>query len=134
VRLAKGGIDYLNSEMLGRLARRRAGHEPADDTSSVWRCHRRGGYRYSSISGYQDCLVFSDARLPGDMDGIHLARWVNENRAGLPVVMTSGDAGRSVAAKELCPAQNMAFFAEPYGVVHVAAEIEKIVETSRLQR
>jgi len=68
------------------------------------------------------------------MDGIHLARWVNENRAGPPVVMTSGDAARSVAVKELCHTQNMSFFAEPYAVVHVAAEIEKIVETSRLQR
>jgi hypothetical protein len=48
--------------------------------------------------------------------------------------MTLGDAARSAAAKEICHAQNMSFFAEPYDVVHVAAEIEKLVETSRLQR
>jgi hypothetical protein len=53
---------------------------------------------------------------------------------GASVILTSGDAALFEAAKELCHAQNMAFFAEPYDVVHVAAEIEKIVETSRLQR
>jgi hypothetical protein len=50
------------------------------------------------------------------------------------VRMALGDAARSVAAKEFWHAQNMSFFAKPYDVVHVAGEIEKIVETSRLQR
>jgi DNA-binding NtrC family response regulator len=79
-------------------------------------------------------LVFSDIRLPGEMDGIHLARWVNENRAGLPVIVTSGDAARSEAARELCHSENMSFFAKPYEVARVVPEIEKAVETSGLQR
>jgi len=75
-------------------------------------------------------LVFSDICLRGDMDGTHLARWVNDNRAGLPVILTSGDAALFEAAGELCHTQNMPFFAKPYDVICVAAEIGKIVERS----
>ena len=76
-------------------------------------------------------LVFSDIRLPGELDGIHLAHWVRQNRGGLPVILTSGDTARSAAAKELCRARNMPFFAKPYDMVGVVAEIRELVEASR---
>jgi len=35
-------------------------------------------------------LVFSDVMMPGEMDGIDLARWLAAHHPGLPVVLTSG--------------------------------------------
>jgi CheY-like chemotaxis protein len=35
-------------------------------------------------------LVFSDVRMPGDLDGIGLARWVHTHRPDLPVLLTTG--------------------------------------------
>jgi len=76
-------------------------------------------------------LVFSDIRLSGELDGIDLAHWVRQNRVGLPVILTSGDTARSAAATELCRAHNMPFFAKPYDMVRVAAEIRELVGASR---
>ena len=75
--------------------------------------------------------MFSDIRLPGDMDGIHLARWVNENRRCLPLILTSGDAARSEAAREICRAYKILFFTKPYDVFHVAADIQNLMEARR---
>jgi CheY-like chemotaxis protein len=46
-------------------------------------------------------LVFSDVRMPGDMDGFGLAKWIRTN-AGLPVILASGDAKKADTAHELC--------------------------------
>lgn len=35
-------------------------------------------------------LVFSDIRMPGEMSGYDLAKWVLENRAGVRVLLTLG--------------------------------------------
>jgi CheY-like chemotaxis protein len=45
-------------------------------------------------------LVFSDVKMPG-MDGFELARWVNENRTGMPIILASGYAGKTNMACEL---------------------------------
>jgi DNA-binding NtrC family response regulator len=71
-------------------------------------------------------LVFSDIRLPGEMNGFALGQWVRTNRPGLPVVLTSGDSKKSDAAKELC--ENEPFFAKPYDVHLVVARIRTIIE------
>ncbi len=71
-------------------------------------------------------LVFSDIRLPGEMNGFALGQWVRTNRPGLPVVLTSGDSKKSDAAKELC--ENEPFFAKPYDVQLVVARIRTIIE------
>ncbi|HUO01929.1 MAG TPA: response regulator [Rhizomicrobium sp.] len=63
-------------------------------------------------------LVFTDVRMPGKMDGLDLARWVLENRPGLPVMIATGDLGRATAMHELCGAET---FLKPY-------DHEKIVE------
>jgi len=41
-------------------------------------------------SGTRIDLVFSDVVMPGGMTGFDLAEWVDANRQGLPVVLTSG--------------------------------------------
>jgi DNA-binding NtrC family response regulator len=77
-------------------------------------------------------LVFSDIRLPGDMNGFALGQWIRTNRPGLPVLLTSGDAKKSDAAKELC--ENEPFFAKPYDVQLVVAQIRTIIEAKARKR
>lgn len=45
-------------------------------------------------------LVFSDVKMPG-MDGFELARWVNEHKSDMPVILASGYAGKTNMASEL---------------------------------
>jgi CheY-like chemotaxis protein len=71
-------------------------------------------------------LVFSDVRLPGEMSGFTLAQWVRKNRPGVPIVLTSGDARKSEAAKELC--ENEPFFAKPYDVQLVVSHIRTLID------
>lgn len=72
-------------------------------------------------------VVFTDIRLPGPTNGFELAQWIRTNRPGLSVLLTSGDAKKSEAAKELC--ENEPFFAKPYDVKVVVARIRSIIET-----
>jgi CheY-like chemotaxis protein len=74
-------------------------------------------------------LVFSDVRLPGEMSGFTLAQWVRTNRPGVPIVLTSGDARKSEAAKELC--ENEPFFAKPYDVQRVVSHIRTLIDARR---
>jgi DNA-binding NtrC family response regulator len=71
-------------------------------------------------------LVFTDIRLPGEINGFALGQWVRTNRPGLPIILTSGDSKKSDAAKELC--ENEPFFAKPYDVQLVVAQIRAIIE------
>jgi DNA-binding NtrC family response regulator len=66
-------------------------------------------------------LVFSDIRMPGDLNGLGLAKWIRENRSGLPVVLASGDATKSEVAHELCSDHH--FFAKPYDLDLVVKHI-----------
>jgi len=44
--------------------------------------------------------VLTDVRMPGVMDGFGLARWIRQNRPGVPVLITTGDNIR--AGTDLC--------------------------------
>ncbi len=56
-------------------------------------------------------LVFSDVRMPGEMDGLGLSRWIFENRPSIPVILASGDLGKTTAMDDPCGAETMA---KPY--------------------
>ena len=56
-------------------------------------------------------LVFSDVRMPGELDGYGLARWISDNRPNIPVILVSGDLGKANAAAQLCNIETMA---KPY--------------------
>jgi len=56
-------------------------------------------------NGHVIDLVFSDVRMPGTLDGFGLARWVMEHRPGLPVLLASGDLGKTNAVRELIGAE-----------------------------
>jgi len=55
--------------------------------------------------GHAVDLIFSDVRMPGTIDGFALARWVMEHRPGLPVLLASGDLGKTNAVRELTGAE-----------------------------
>ena len=74
-------------------------------------------------------LVFTDIRLPGEINGFALGQWVRANRPGLPVILTSGDSKKSEAAKELC--ENEPFFAKPYDVQLVVSHIRTLIDAGR---
>jgi DNA-binding response OmpR family regulator len=71
-------------------------------------------------------LVFSDVRLPGETNGFGLAHWARVNRPNLLVMLTSGDASKSEAAKQLC--ENEPFFAKPYDVELVVGRIRAMLD------
>ena len=56
-------------------------------------------------------LVFSDVRMPGEMDGLGLSRWIFDNRPSIPVILASGDLGKETAMKDLCGVEAIA---KPY--------------------
>jgi CheY-like chemotaxis protein len=66
-------------------------------------------------------LVFSDIRMPGEMDGLGLAKWVRENRSDLPVFLASGDIGKTNIARELCAEEP--FFTKPYDLDAVVSKM-----------
>jgi len=76
-------------------------------------------------------LVFSDLQMPGDMDGIGLSQWIETNRPGLQVLLTSGDDAKAAAASSLCEREH--FFRKPYDVDNVATHIRTLIEGSPLR-
>jgi len=67
-------------------------------------------------------LVFSDIKM-APLDGFALAKWVHENRPGLPVILASGYSGKTNMAAELNGAE---FFRKPFDF---DAVVEKIRDT-----
>ncbi len=74
-------------------------------------------------SGQQIDLVFSDVRMPGQMDGCALARWIMEKRPEIPVILATGDLGKANAAAGLSGVET---FAKPYDF---DAAVKKIRDT-----
>ena len=76
-------------------------------------------------------LVFTDLRLPGENDGIALARWIAMSRPGIPVMLTSGELGRVKGLAELCRTEGFASFGKPYAHAEVSARIRELIEARR---
>lgn len=73
-------------------------------------------------------LVFTDVRMPGQMDGLGLSRWIIENRPNIPVVIASGEVGKTIAVEDLCGAVVMP---KPYSYEIVAAKIRETIQGKR---
>jgi len=67
-------------------------------------------------------LVFTDVRMPGEMDGWGLAAWVREHHPEKAVIVTSAEQGQ--AAHELC--RELPFLQKPYDFDDVAARIAAV--------
>ncbi len=70
-------------------------------------------------------LVFSDVRMPGEMDGFGLALWLQENHKTLPVILTSGDIGQANMARKVYSGEM--FLPKPYELHAVAEKITNLV-------
>jgi len=66
--------------------------------------------------------VFTDVSLPGQPDGFAIARWVRQHRAGVPVVLTSGEVTEAHAASI---GRDEPFFAKPCDYSAVATYIRQ---------
>lgn len=75
-------------------------------------------------------LVFSDVQLAGSMTGFGLAHWLMENRPGVPVLLASGDLGKTRPHQELWGAEIMP---KPYDFDAVVRRIHGAIET-RMRR
>jgi DNA-binding LytR/AlgR family response regulator len=69
-------------------------------------------------------LVFSDMVMPGEMDGLELAREISRRKPELPVVLTTGySASASAAAQE-----GLRLLVKPYRIEALAAELAAAME------
>jgi CheY-like chemotaxis protein len=57
-------------------------------------------------------IVFSDIRMPGDMNGIGLAQWIGRNKPGVGVVLTSAHVQPKDLAGQACA--DAPFVEKPY--------------------
>jgi CheY-like chemotaxis protein len=70
-------------------------------------------------------LVFSDVRMPGDLDGVGLARWVRSHRPELPVLLTSGYDAQSWMGSEL--GREVRLIQKPYTQDQVLRQIRRLL-------
>jgi CheY-like chemotaxis protein len=63
-------------------------------------------------------LVFTDIRMPGEIDGVALAQWLRMERPALKVMITSSNLGRSGAD---------VFVAKPYSILSVIQTIRELL-------
>jgi DNA-binding NtrC family response regulator len=70
-------------------------------------------------------VVFSDIRMPGNMDGVGLAEWFHSHHPSVPVLLTSGyNGGRSVSAAT----PGTKFIEKPYSQSLVANRIAALLD------
>ena len=74
-------------------------------------------------------LVFSDVRMPGEMDGFGLSRWIFENRPNVPVILASANVGQLSVLENLCGAGTMA---KPYDFDAATAKITLAIDNNRV--
>lgn len=70
-------------------------------------------------------LVFSDIRMPGELDGVGLARWVRSHRPELPVLLTSGYDANGWLGREL--GQEVRLLQKPYTQDQVLRHIRRLL-------
>ena len=73
-------------------------------------------------------VLFTDVRMPGEMDGMGLARWVIKNRPQIAVMIASGDTAKETVIKELCGAHA---FTKPYKFDDLTSRIKEAILARR---
>jgi CheY-like chemotaxis protein len=71
-------------------------------------------------------LVFSDVRMPGELDGVGLARWVRAHHPEVPVLLTSGYDAHSWLGGDL--AREVRLLQKPYTQDQVLRHIRRLLE------
>ncbi|MFL6547073.1 MAG: response regulator [Povalibacter sp.] len=75
-------------------------------------------------------LVFSDIMMPGEMDGLDLAREIRNRRPNLPIVLTSGYAEPALRDAE---AEGLRVLGKPYRVDELEAALRSAMEGMAFQ-
>ena len=75
-------------------------------------------------------LVFSDMVMPGETNGLELAREISRRRPDLPVVLTTGYSAAAASAA----AEGIRLLVKPYRIDALAAELQAALGTSRRGR
>jgi CheY-like chemotaxis protein len=91
-------------------------------------CDAHEAIEIMEIGGEID-VVFTDVKMPGEIDGFGLARWVRDNQPGLVVFVASGYSGKFDLARELCAGEQ--FFAKPYDLDVIVAKIHEHMNARR---
>jgi CheY-like chemotaxis protein len=73
-------------------------------------------------------VVFSDVRMPGELDGVGLARWVHAHRPDVPVLLTSGYDGSGWADNEL--GREVRLLQKPYTQDQVLRHIRRLLRAN----
>ncbi|MFM8335997.1 MAG: response regulator, partial [Opitutaceae bacterium] len=81
--------------------------------------------RLLSSPGVPPDLVLTDFQMPG-LDGLGLARWINQNRPGLPVIVASGRLDEATIA-QLRAAGVAEFLAKPFEEQHLVAALRRLL-------
>jgi CheY-like chemotaxis protein len=74
-------------------------------------------------------LVFTDIRMPGDLDGLGLVAWIRRYYPELPVMLTSAHSLRLDAVPHLRSEER--FIAKPADPFLIAEEIKSVLEEHR---
>ena len=76
-------------------------------------------------------LVFSDVRMPGELDGYGLAQWMIENRPDIPIILATGEMGKCNAAAQLCAVETLA---KPYAFMAAAKKIRDTIHRHKRRK
>ncbi len=76
-------------------------------------------------SGHDADVVFSDVRMPGDMDGFALAQWLRKNYPSVSILLTSGYYTRR--AGDDAPLDDVKLIGKPYTQAQVLRRIRGLL-------
>lgn len=76
-------------------------------------------------------LVFSDIMMPGDMNGLELGLQIRRRIQGIPVLLTSGNAGEAVLRAE---SEGFRVLPKPYGISDLASALKMVSNERRSTR
>lgn len=82
--------------------------------------------RDTLLAGVNVDLIISDINMPGELDGLGLARWVAENEVEAPLILTSGLTSALDQARAESPHVKL-FVPKPYNNDEVAAHIAALL-------
>lgn len=68
-------------------------------------------------------VVFSDVRMPSDIDGFDLARWIGDHHPNLPVLLTSG-----YSMPRDTSSNRVNLIAKPYSQAQVLDRIQALIQ------
>jgi CheY-like chemotaxis protein len=71
-------------------------------------------------------VVFTDINMPGEMDGLMLARWIDEHHPGISVLLTSGLVTSSNASRVLL--EGRPFIQKPYPLDELEMRLMALVQ------